>query len=98
LIAANGAVFGRRENRSRCARERKRERERERTQNGFCNERKRERGERQESSILLTPLLAQSFSWKSDRTRNEKERRGFSSGGGGGGRHGGSEEGEGGFG
>ncbi len=29
-IAANGAVFGRRENRSRCARERKREKERER--------------------------------------------------------------------
>jgi hypothetical protein len=61
------------------AREKERERERERTQNGFCNERKRERGERQESSILLTPLLAQSFSWKGDRTRNEKERRGFSS-------------------
>jgi hypothetical protein len=32
--------------------------------------RERERGERQESSILLTPLLAQSFSWKSDRTRS----------------------------
>jgi hypothetical protein len=42
--------------------------------------RERERGERQESSILLTPLLAQCFSWKSDRTRNEKKRQGFSSG------------------
>ncbi len=81
-IAANGAVFGRRENRSRCARERERERERERTQSGFCNERKRERRERQESSILLTSLLVQSSSWKTDRTRNEKERWGFSSGGG----------------
>jgi hypothetical protein len=47
---------------------------------------------------LLTPLLAQSFSWKSDRTRNEKERRGFSGGGAvEGRREGGSEEGEGGF-
>jgi hypothetical protein len=31
---------------------------------------------------LLTSLLVQSSSWKTDRTRNEKERWGFSSGGG----------------
>jgi hypothetical protein len=74
-ITTNGAVFGRPKNRSR--RERKRERERK----AVFAMRERERGERQESSILLTPLLAQSFSWKSDRTRNEKKGQGFSSGG-----------------
>jgi hypothetical protein len=71
LIAANGAIFGRWENRSRSAREK--------TQSGFSNERKREIEARQESCILSTPLLAQNFSWKSDQTRNQKERWGFSS-------------------
>lgn len=75
-ITTNGAVFGRPKNRSR--RERKRERERK----AVFAMRERERGERQESSILLTSLLVQSSSWKTDRTRNEKERWGFSSGGG----------------
>jgi hypothetical protein len=51
-------------------------RKRERERKAVFAMRERESGERQESSILLTPLSAQSFSCKSERTRNEKKKAG----------------------